>query len=49
MGELVKADINVHHNRPIAGVTVERGNVVANSMVELGSSLRPAIVHGGFQ
>lgn len=42
--KLIKADVYVYHNRPIAGVVVEQGKVSTNRMLQPGSRLRATIV-----
>jgi hypothetical protein len=45
--ELIEADVNVHHNRPVAGVAVERGDMGADGMMQPGGGLGTTII-GGF-
>jgi hypothetical protein len=45
--ELIEADVDVHQNRPVAGVAVERGDMGADGMLQPGGSLGATII-GGF-
>lgn len=41
--EIIKAEIDMDHNGPMTGVTVNGSNMVANCVMKLGSSLRAAL------
>lgn len=47
--ELIKAEIDLHHNRPVARVAVQRGDVLAHGILQPGGGLGSAVARCGLE